>query len=103
MSKIAVIKTGGKQYLVKTGQVLRVEKLPGEPKAKIIFDEVLMTADGTEAKVGQPLVAGVKVEAEILKQGLGKKLYVETYRAKTRKHRKIGHRQMFTEVKIIKV
>ena len=103
MSKFAVIKTGGKQYLIKEGQNLKVEKLPGEVKDKIKFDQVLMIAEGVEAKIGQPLVSGVKVEAEIIKQGLGPKIYVETYKAKTRKHRKIGHRQSFTEVKITKI
>ncbi|MFA6588078.1 MAG: 50S ribosomal protein L21 [Patescibacteria group bacterium] len=103
MSKFAVIKTGGKQYLVKTGQTLKVEKLEGKEKGKISFDKVLMVAEDNEVKIGQPLVKGVKVEAEIIKQGLGPKIYVETYKAKTRKHRKIGHRQSFTEVKIIKI
>ncbi|PIS40465.1 MAG: 50S ribosomal protein L21 [Candidatus Kerfeldbacteria bacterium CG08_land_8_20_14_0_20_43_14] len=103
MSKFAVIKTGGKQYLVKEGQTLKVERLPGEEKAKVKFDQVLMVSDDKELKVGQPYISGVAVGAEIIKQGLGKKLYVETYKAKTRKHRKIGHRQLFTEVKVVKI
>jgi len=99
MATQAVIVTGGKQYLVKPGQTFKVEKLLAEPKTTLSF-EPLLVVDGTTAKVGTPKVAGAKVQAEVVGHGLGPKLYVETYRAKTRKHRKIGHRQAFTALKV---
>lgn len=102
MATHAVIVTGGKQYLVKPGDTLKVEKLVAEPKASMSF-EPLLVVDGTAAKVGTPKVAGVKVEATVVSHGLGKKLYVETYKSKTRKHRKIGHRQHYTAIKIEKI
>lgn len=102
MATHAVIATGGKQYLVKAGQTLKVEKLPAEAKASMSF-EALLVVDGTTAKVGTPKVAGAKVEATVVSHGLGKKLYVETYKSKTRKHRKIGHRQQYTAIKIEKI
>jgi large subunit ribosomal protein L21 len=99
----AVIKTGGKQYLVKEGDVLQVEKLEGEPKSSLTFSEVLLIAKGAEVTFGTPFIKTAKVTAELVAQGKGKKIYVETYKAKTRKHRKIGHRQLFTKVKIGKI
>ena len=103
MAMQAVIATGGKQYLVTEGQTLSVEKLAAEPKAKLTLDGVLMVVDGEKVKLGSPKVTGASVTVEVLQQGLGKKLYVETYKAKTRKHRKIGHRQAFTRVKVEKI
>ncbi|MFA6042140.1 MAG: 50S ribosomal protein L21 [Patescibacteria group bacterium] len=103
MDTFAVIATGGKQYLVKEGDVLQVEKLEGEAKAKLTFDQVLLVAKGKTPTVGKPFIAGAKVEAELMNQMQGKKIYVETYKAKTRKHRKIGHRQQLTKVKITKI
>lgn len=103
MAKHAVITTGGKQYLVAEGQILNVEKLPVEPKAALTLDKVLLVVDGENVKVGKPAVDGAKVTLEVLEQGLGKKLYVETYKSKTRKHRKIGHRQPFTRVKVASI
>ena len=103
MAKHAVIATGGKQYLVIEGQILNVEKLIAEPKSTLTMDKVLFVMDGETVKVGKPDVAGAKVALEVLEQGLGKKLYVETYKAKTRKHRKIGHRQPFTRIKVTKI
>jgi len=99
----AVIKTGGKQYLVKEGDVLKVEKLIGDPKSTLTFVEVLMIAKGAEVTLGTPKISSAKVTAEVIAQMKGKKIYVETYKAKTRKHRKIGHRQLLTKVKITKI
>jgi large subunit ribosomal protein L21 len=99
----AIIKTGGKQYLVKEGDVLQIEKLEGEPKSALTFAEVLMIAKGAEVTLGTPKISSAKVTAEIVAQLKGKKIYVETYKAKTRKHRKIGHRQLLTKVKITKI
>lgn len=103
MPQHAVIATGGKQYLVTEGQTLLVEKLVGEPKAALTIDRVLLLTDGKQVKLGTPNVAGATVKLEIIAQEQGKKLYVETYRPKTRKHRKIGHRQQLTRVKVSKI
>lgn len=99
---LAVIKTGGKQYKVKEGDRVKIEKLPGAPNDKIIFDAVLLVADegGENVKVGTPAVAGAKVEAAVLRQGRAKKITVIKYKRKIRYRRKLGHRQPFTEVKI---
>ena len=100
----AVIFTGGKQYNVKEGDALKVELLKTDGK-KMIFDKVLMTFDETsgEANIGAPYVDGAKVEAEVLESGKGKKVTVVKYHAKTRYRRKLGHRQMYTKVKITKI
>lgn len=98
---IAVIKTGGKQYIVKEGTILAVEKLAGDKGAKLTFDNVLLVGDeGGEVRVGTPTVSGAKVEATILEQGRAKKINVIKYKRKVRYKRKIGHRQHFTKVKI---
>lgn len=103
--KFAVIQTGGKQYLVKEGQSLKIEKIAGAKGDKMAFDKVLLIAndDGSEAKVGKPYVEGAKVEAEILDQGRGDKVLIIKYKRKVRYHRRKGHRQDFTKVKIIKL
>ncbi|MBI5022922.1 MAG: 50S ribosomal protein L21 [Candidatus Magasanikbacteria bacterium] len=100
--KFAVIQTGGKQYLVKENQSLKIEKIAGEKGDKIAFDKVLLIAndDGYETKVGKPYVEGAKVEAEILEQGRGDKVIIIKYKRKVRYHRRKGHRQDFTKIKI---
>ncbi|MBI2048412.1 MAG: 50S ribosomal protein L21 [Parcubacteria group bacterium] len=100
---MAVIKTGGKQYLVKEGDVLSVEKLEGKAEgAKVSFDEVLLVDDGA-TKVGEPHVKGAKVAAEVLEADRGKKITVIKYKQKSRYFKKRGHRQPFTKVKITSV
>jgi large subunit ribosomal protein L21 len=100
---IAVIKTGGKQYLVKEGLVLSVEKLAGANEGDTVtFGEVLLTDDGSVTKVGKPAVSGLKVSAKVVEVGKGKKVIVVKYKAKSRYHKKRGHRQPFTRVKIEK-
>lgn len=103
--KFAVIKTGGKQYLVKEGQPLKIEKIAGEKGSQVVFDKVLLIAndDGSEARVGKPHVEGAKVDAEILEQGRGDKVMIIKYKRKVRYHRRKGHRQDFTKVKILKI
>ena len=96
----AIIKTGGKQYRVKQGETLRVEKLQGEPGSTIEFGEVLLVGEGDGVKVGTPFVAGAKVTGEIVRQGKGPKLIVYKYRRRKNYRRKNGHRQPFTEIKI---
>ncbi len=98
---IAVIKTGGKQYLVQEGDVLAVEKLVAEPGQTVEFD-VLLTAEGTKVNVGEPFLSG-KVKAEIVSHGRAKKISVVKYKAKSRYTRRVGHRQHFTKVKIGKI
>ena len=100
---IAVIKTGGKQYLVKEGSVLSVEKLAGANEGDTVsFDDVLLTDDGSATKVGKPSVSGSKISAKVVETGKGKKVIVVKYKAKSRYHKKRGHRQPFTKVKIEK-
>ncbi|HOJ52493.1 MAG TPA: 50S ribosomal protein L21 [Syntrophales bacterium] len=96
----AVIKTGGKQYRVSQGDEIAVEKLPGNRGEEVIFDQVLMWATDQEIKLGTPVVEGVKVISEIVRQEKGPKIYV--FRMKRRKgyRKKTGHRQMLTRVKI---
>jgi large subunit ribosomal protein L21 len=98
----AVIRTGGKQYRVAAGDLLRVEKLAGEPGSKITFGEVLMVG-GDEPKFGQPLVDGAKVEAEIVAQDRGEKIIVFKFKRRKKHRKKQGHRQFFTQVKITEV
>lgn len=101
MSQIAVIMSGGKQYLVKAGDVLRVEKLEEEDGKKLKFDALMVAdAEGKDAKIGTPTVKGASVEATVLRTAKGDKITIIKFHAKTRYKRKAGHRQMFTELKI---
>ncbi len=100
MSKFAVIATGGKQYLVKDGDVITVEKLGEEKGAKVVFDQVLLTADGEKVAVGTPTVSGAKVSGEVIEEGREAKKVVLRYRQKSRYSKKKGHRQPFTKVKV---
>ena len=93
---LAVIRTGGKQYTVATGDVLEVDRLPGEAGASITFSEVLMA--GT--KTGAPLLSGASVAAEIVAQDRAPKVIAFKKRRRKNTHRKRGHRQMITRVKI---
>jgi large subunit ribosomal protein L21 len=98
----AVIATGGKQYRVQPGETIKVEKLEGATeKGAVTFDQVLLVADGTDVKVGQPIVAGAKVTGEVIVPiGKGEKLLIYKYRRRKGYRRKNGHRQLFTAVKI---
>lgn len=95
----AVIKTGGKQYLVEEGQTLIVERLEHDGKT-ISFDEVLLVSQEGGVQVGQPLVKGASVKASVVEDGKGDKKIVFRYKAKTRSKKKKGHRQPYTKVKI---
>ena len=97
----AVIETGGKQYVVQTGDVLDVELLGDhEAGAKIEFDTVLLTDDGTKTVVGTPYVKGSKVTASYVEEKKGVKLAIVRYKAKSNRDRKIGHRQHYARIKI---
>lgn len=96
----AVIKTGGKQYLVSEKSVIFVEKLDVNEGDKVVFDEVLMI----DSKIGNPYIAKASVEGTVLKQGKGKKIRVFKYKQKDRSHRKTqGHRQPYTKIEITKI
>jgi len=100
--KLAVIKTGGKQYIVSEGQKLKIETLNAKEGQKVDFDEVLLTANGENVEIGKPTL-NTKVSAKVLLQGRGKKIRVEKYKPKVRYHKVYGHRQPFTEVLIEKI
>lgn len=101
---LAVIKTGGKQYVVKEGAELRVEKLLLDEGKSIEFDALLVSDEkGENVKVGTPLVSGAKVSATVLEQGRAKKVSVIKYKPKSRYRRNVGHRQPFTKIKIEKI
>jgi large subunit ribosomal protein L21 len=100
---LAVIKTGGKQYKVKVGDKIKVEKLAGEAGGKIVFDQVLFVGDEKDVKVGTPVVAGAKVEGKIIKTSQQKKVTGVKHKAKKRYSVKFGHRQVMTEVEIVKI
>ncbi|KKU15952.1 MAG: 50S ribosomal protein L21 [Candidatus Giovannonibacteria bacterium GW2011_GWB1_45_9b] len=100
MSKFAVIKTGGKQYLVREGEKLRVEKLPLDNSALIAFNEVLAVGDENGIEAGAPILSNFKVEAERIGEGRFKKVIVARYHSKTRYRKTKGHKQHFTEILI---
>jgi large subunit ribosomal protein L21 len=99
----AIIKTGGKQYKVQEGDIIRVEKLDVEEGFVVEFDEVLAVNNDNGLKVGTPLVEGAVVEANVLKQGKSKKIIVFKYKAKKNYRKKQGHRQPYTQVQITKI
>lgn len=101
--KIAVIVTGGKQYLVKEGDTLKVEKLNKKKDSEVNFSKVLLYSDGKKTDIGQPNVKGAKVTAKVLDEGRNRKVNVVKYKNKTRYKRTIGHRQYFTKLKIDKI
>lgn len=100
----AVIATGGKQYLVKEGDSLRIEKIEGVKGDAVDFDKILLIAeeDGSKVEVGTPHLSA-KVTAEILEQAKADKVSVVKYKAKVRYLKRVGHRQHFTKVKITKI
>lgn len=100
---LAVIKTGGKQYIVKPGQKMKVEKLEGEVGGKITLENVLLIVDGEKVDIGQPEVKGASVEAKIIKQGRARKVIVYKFKPKKRERKKKGHRQHFTELEIVDI
>ncbi len=101
----AVIKTGGKQYLVSEGDKILIEKRECPVGGEFDFEEVLLVGNGTAegAKIGSPQVAGAKVQAKVLEQSRGKKKIVFRFKRKTRYKKKKGHRQRYTKVEILKI
>ncbi len=100
--KSAVIQTGGKQYLVSEGDILKIEKLPlnAEKGAKVVFDKVMLLNEGEDVKIGTPYLEKSKVEATILESGKNEKVRVIKYKQKSRYFKKRGHRQPYLKVKI---
>ncbi len=104
MATLAVIQTGGKQYLVREGQELKIEKLDLDVGASISFDVLLMSdEEGTTTQVGSPTLSGAKVSATVLEQDRTKKVSVIKYKSKSRYRRNVGHRQPYTRIKIDKI
>ncbi len=104
MSQIAVIKTGGKQYLVKAGDKLKVEKLKAESGEQVEFEVLMRTsADGKTVKIGTPSLKDDKVSAKVVAHGRAKKVRVVHYKNKTRQYKVYGHRQPYTQVSITKL
>lgn len=103
MVKIAVIETGGKQYVVENGSVLNVDpvkSLRDHGAGKIVFDKILLVDDGKTTTVGTPYIADAKVSAELVSEGRSKKVTVIRYRQKSRYFKKRGHRQQYLKVSI---
>lgn len=96
----AVIVSGAKQYRVKEGQVIKLEKLDVEPGAAVEFDKVLLVNDGKETKIGAPYLSGGKVAATVESHGRHKKIKVVHFRRRKHHHKQMGHRQWYTAVKI---
>ena len=96
----AVFESGGKQHRISEGEVLKLEKLGVAPGESIVFDKVLMVADGDNVNVGKPYVAGGTVTAEVMSEGRHKKVKILKFKRRQDYLRKQGHRQWFTEVKI---
>ncbi len=99
----AVIETGGKQYKVSEGDVVYIEKLDVEAGADVSFDKVLLVGEGSDVKVGAPLVDGVSVTGKVIKNDKAKKVVVYKYKPKKGYHKKQGHRQPYTKVEITKI
>src|SRR5262245_11147797 len=102
---IAIIETGGKQYLVKEGNKVSVDVLPGKPQDKVMIDRVLLLAqdDGSDVKLGMPYLEDKKVEAVILEHKKDKKVRVFKFKTKIRYRRRQGHRQQKTVIEIKKI
>ena len=96
----AVIVSGGKQHRVEEGETLKLEKLNSEVGSSIDFDRILLVANGDDVKIGEPVVAGAKVSAEIVSHGRGKKVRIVKFKRRKHHMKQMGHRQWYTEVKI---
>jgi large subunit ribosomal protein L21 len=103
--KIAVIETGGKQYLVSENETVKIEKLNGKAGDKIAFANVLLLIEdeGKKIELGKPFIQNAAVEGEIIEQAKDKKVTVIKFKRKGHYRRKVGHRQMFTKVKVKKI
>mgnify|MGYP006295242047 CR=1 FL=1 len=96
----AVVTSGGKQYKVREGDIVRVEKIPNSIGEPVTFERVLLFNDGENMRIGQPVVEGAEVKGHVIEQGKARKIIVFKYKRRKRYRRKQGHRQRFTAVKI---
>ena len=96
----AVIKTGGKQYRVQEGDVLKIEKLDIAPGSEMSFNQVLLIADGDKITTGTPMIDNAEVKAEVLEQGRHRKVRIIKFRRRKHSMKRQGHRQYFTQVKV---
>ncbi len=103
MKQLAVIKTGGKQYLVSPGEKIKIEKIGKEEGQEITFDQVLLLQKGKKLEIGTPLVEKARVVGKVKKQAKGKKVIVFKYKRATRYKVKKGHRQAYSEIEITKL
>lgn len=101
--ELAIIKTGGKQYIVSPGKKIKIEKLNIEKGNDVIFDEVLLFQEGDNIKIGDPLVSDVKIKGKVITQEKSDKIIVFKYKPKKRYRVKKGHRQFYTEVEITEI
>lgn len=99
----AVLKTGGKQYRVQEGQVLKIEKLDQDVDSTVDFTDILMVSDGDNTKIGEPLVEGAKVTGKVLEQGRHKKIKIIKFKRRKHHDKQMGHRQDYTAVRIEKI
>ena len=99
--KFAVIETGGKQYLIKEGDIIKIERLKKPDENGLLnFDKVLLYVEGGEIKIGKPYLTGLEIKADWLKEAKAKKIKILRYHSKTRRRRKKGHKQIYTQIKI---
>jgi len=99
----AIFRAQGKQFKVEEGQTIKLPRMEAEPGSKVTFDEVLLISDGDTITAGTPTVKGAKVEAEIVRETKGEKIYVFKFKRRKNYRRKTGHRAKFTEVRITSV
>lgn len=96
----AILQSGGKQYQVSPGMVVRLEKLPGEIGTSVTLDKIVLLSDGTQVEIGQPLVPGVAVRGRIVEQGRHRKIVIFKHKRRKDYRKKQGHRQYYTAVLI---
>jgi len=99
----AVVVTGGKQYRVEEGQTLKVEKLEVATGEAVEIEKVLLIGNGDDVKIGQPIVEGAKVSAEVVAHGRHKKVKIMKFKRRKHHMKQMGHRQWFTEIKITSI
>ncbi|MBI3936856.1 MAG: 50S ribosomal protein L21 [Betaproteobacteria bacterium] len=97
----AVVKTGGKQYRVASGEKLKIEQIPADIGSEIVLDQVLLVADGENVRLGDPLLAGASVKAKVVAHGRGEKLKIFKLRRRKHYRKTLGHRQNYTEIEIL--
>ena len=103
INMLAVIKTGGKQYLVVPGDKIKIEKLNKKEGEEVVFEDVLLLEKNKKLEIGTPKVKGAKIIGKVLKQGKGEKVIIFKYKPKKRSKVKKGHRQPFTQIEIINI